>query len=157
MKGHLAAHLRDHRAKRDALGEVRVVDRLAGKLHGEVVHAARAEIADDIGQQVTHTNALPELSCDLDFHRLGNAKPAQAADVGRGHIGVADAGGERADRAEQVHVAVRAEHNVAGLDEAGLKHDVLADAVVDVKNVFDALALGELTNDLLIVRNLLGV
>ena len=156
-EGHLAAHLRDHGAEGDALGEVRAVDRLAGELNGEVVHAARAEVSDDIGQQVAHAHALAELAGDLDLHRLGHAEPAQTADVGRGHVGVADARRERADRAEQVHVAVGAEHHVAGLDEARLEQDVLADAVVDVKEVPDPLTLSELADDLLVVRDLLGV
>ena len=52
-------------------------------------------------------------------------------------------------------MAVRAEHDVARLDEAGLQHNVLADTVIDVKDVLDALTLGKLTNNLLVVRNLL--
>ena len=78
-----------------------------------------------------------------------------AVDIGSGHVGVAHAGGEGAHGPQQVHMAVRAQDHVAGLDEARLQHDVLADAVVDVKEMPDALPLGELTDDLLVVGDLL--
>ena len=156
-KRYLAAHLRDHGAERDALGKVCVVDGLAGELHSEVIHAARAEVADNVGQQIAHTNTLPELTGNLDLHRLRYAEPTQAADVGCRHIRIADAGRKRADRAEQVHMAVRAEHNVAGLDESRLQHDVLADAMVDVKELFNALTHCTLADDFLVVRDLFRV
>jgi hypothetical protein len=51
-------------------------------------------------------------------------------------------------------MAVGAQHDIARLNEAGFQHDVLSDAVVDVKNVFDALPLGEFPDDLLVVGHL---
>ena len=138
-------------------GTVRALDGLAGEFHGEIVHAARAEVTDDVSQKVAHAHAFLELTGDLNLHRLRHAEPTQTADVGRGHIGVADTRCKCTDRAEQIHVAVGAKHNVTRLDKACLQHDVLADAVVDVKEVFDALTFCELADDLLVVRDLLRV
>jgi len=54
-------------------------------------------------------------------------------------------------------VAVGPEDDVTRLHETVLEQDVLADAPVDVENLADALALGEVADDLLVVGHLLGV
>ena len=151
----LAAHLRDHRAERDALGERRVLNRLSRELDREEIHAARAEVADYLRQQVSHADALREPARHLYLHRLGDAEPVYPRDVGGRDVGVADAGREGPDRAEQVHVAVGAEHDVAGLYHSGLEHDVLPDAVIYVEEARYALTLTELADYLLIGRDLL--
>ena len=154
---HLAAHLRDHRAERETLVEGGIFNRLAGEFNGEEVQSAGAEVADDAGEQVSHADALRELAGGFDLHRLGHAEPVDALNEGGSDVRVADAGSEGAHAAQQVHVAVGAEHHVARFDHAGFEHHVLTDAVVDVEHSLDALAFAEFADDLLIRGHLLGV
>ena len=116
-----------------------------------------SEVADYLGEQVSHADAFFELSRNFDLHRLGNAEPVDARDIGCGYVRVADAGREGSDRAQEVHVAVRAEHDVAWLYHSGFEHDVLPDAVVYVEEARYALPFAELADDLLVGRDLLGM
>ena len=54
-------------------------------------------------------------------------------------------------------MAVSPENHVARLYETGFQHHVLADAVVDVKDILDTLALCKFPDDLLVVGNLFRV
>ena len=154
---YLSAHLGDHRAEGDALGQCAAFDGAAAELHGQKVEAARPEVAHDFGQQVAHGYPAGELAADLDFHRLGHAEPVRAVEPRCRDVGVADAGRERRHGTQKVHVAVGAQYHVTRFDYAVLEHHVLTDAVIDVVYVRDALAFRELPDYLLVVRHFLRV
>ena len=92
---------------------------------------------------------------ELDPERLGNAEPDLVRRPDRGHLGPADAGGERAERAVGRRVRVAAHDDRAGQGEARLGEDLVADAVLDVEEVRDALLGDELADRLVVLGVLL--
>ena len=153
----LSAHLSHHGAESDAVCEGAFFNRRAGKLDGEKIHSACAQVSNEKRQKIPHADAGGKLTRNFDLHRLRHAKPVRSIEPRSGDIRIADACGKRTDGTQKIHVAVRSEDDVPRFDLSVFKQYVLPDAPVNIVDVFDPLFLGELTDDFLIGRYLLRV
>ena len=145
----LAAGLDGHVGNREAALDGERLDRGAGELHRAVERAIDADLADHVEDDVLGRGALGKLAVHHDADGLGHLEPGAAG--GHAHAGVrgAHAGGEGTDAAVGAGVGVRADHEVAGHDDAALGEKGVLDAHAALLVVVrDPHLVGEVARDL---------
>ena len=124
-------------------------DGRAGELHRLVERAVDADHADDVQDDVLAAHPRAELAADDELDRRRHLEPRLAGRHAGGRVGRADAGRERAERAVRAGVAVGADDEVAGADDALLGQERVLDAhAADLVVVRDSLRADEVAHDL---------
>jgi len=110
------------------VGHGKPADGFARELHRGIESAVHADASDDVKNQVFSGNPFLQFAVDDKFDRRRNLEPQFAREHGGGEIRAADAGGKSAQGAVGAGVAVRADDQVAGKNDALFRQQRVFDA-----------------------------
>ena len=111
----------------------------AGELHGFIQCAVHTDHADDVQNQILAGHPGIEFAGEHELDGRGHLEPCHAGGHACGHIGGAYTGGEGAQCTIGAGVAVRADHAVAGGDDAFFRQKGVLNAhlayIVEVEDI----------------------
>ena len=117
----LRAGLNSHVGDAQAVVHGQGLDALARKFERLVERAVHADLADQVEDHILAADPFGGLAYEFHLDSGGDFEPRLACDHAGGHVGGADARGERAERAVSTGVGIGADHAVAGADDAFLR------------------------------------
>ena len=141
----LGTGLDGHVADAESILHRQGLDALADKFQALVQCARDADLTNQVQNDVLAGDGLVQLTLQLDLDGGGDLEPGHAFRHAGGHIGGADAGGERAHRTVGTGVAVRADDAVARSHDALFGQQCVLNAhAAHVEKVEDIVLVGEL-------------
>ena len=148
--GGLGAHLDRHIADGHAACDVQLLDVTAGEVDGFIHSTVSTDAAQNFEDDVLGVDALLRLAVQTDFDDLRHTEPQLAGHQDGSHIGGAAAGTHRTESTVGGGVAVGGDHDHARVDDAGFRHDLMADAAVGVKVEAQVVLFGKLAHLLVV-------
>ena len=115
-------------AERNAVSNAERSESLAAELHGLIIRAVCADLADDGENQIPRVNTRAQLAAKLKAQGLRHQNPALPRDHRIEIVGAADTGSERAERAVGTGVGVRAEDKLSR-GHIFFQHNLMTDAL----------------------------
>ena len=123
----LCACFDSHVCHAEAVVHRKVLQTVAGELHGLVQSAVNADHSDDVQYNVLAGNPLAKLAGQVELDSGGNLEPRLAGSHSGSHISGAYTGGKRAESAVCTCVAVRADHAVGGYYKSFFREERMLD------------------------------